>query len=216
MASLGQLPDAWYRDSMRSLPSHARSHESSPDDASPRVEGLGDLRELYAAHAEFVRRMVLRLCGPSRAASPALDADDLVHDVFVVALRSGDRFAGRSTARTWLCGIAVHLVARARRRERLRRMVGLDHIAEPPSDSPSPLEVFEKAESARVLYALVDKLSEKKRIVFVLYELEGLSGEEIAEAVGCPVKTVWTRLHHARKEFLRHLERSNAAQRSKP
>lgn len=44
-------------------------------------------------------------------------------------------------------------------------------------------------------------MAPKKREVFALFELEGLSGEEIAERVGCPIDTVWTRLFHARKEF---------------
>ncbi len=49
-------------------------------------------------------------------------------------------------------------------------------------------------------------MSEKKRTVLVLFELEGLSGEEIAATVGAPLKTVWTRLHAARREFLKALE----------
>ena len=65
----------------------------------------------------------------------------------------------------------------------------------------TPLAAFEQTEATRRLYALLDKLPEKQRAVFVLFELEGSSGEQIAEAVGCPVPTVWTRLFHARKEF---------------
>jgi len=46
-------------------------------------------------------------------------------------------------------------------------------------------------------------MAPKKREVFALFELEGLSGDEIAERLGCPVNTVWTRLHHARAEFVK-------------
>jgi RNA polymerase sigma-70 factor (ECF subfamily) len=46
-------------------------------------------------------------------------------------------------------------------------------------------------------------MGRKKREVFALYELEGCSGEEIAERVGCKLETVWTRLHYARKDFAR-------------
>jgi RNA polymerase sigma-70 factor, ECF subfamily len=46
-------------------------------------------------------------------------------------------------------------------------------------------------------------MSEKRRAAFILFEIEGYSGEEIARIHGIPLKTVWTRLHHARKDFLR-------------
>ena len=49
----------------------------------------------------------------------------------------------------------------------------------------------------------MESMSPKKREVFALFELEGLSGDEIAERVDCPVDTVWTRLHHARKQFVK-------------
>ena len=50
-------------------------------------------------------------------------------------------------------------------------------------------------------------MAPKKREVFAMFELEGLSGEQIAERIGCPVNTVWTRLHHARKDFLKNARR---------
>jgi RNA polymerase sigma-70 factor (ECF subfamily) len=49
---------------------------------------------------------------------------------------------------------------------------------------------------------LLAKLSPKKRMVFVLFEIEGLPVDEIARVVGCPENTVWSRLHHARAEML--------------
>jgi len=64
-----------------------------------------------------------------------------------------------------------------------------------------PSVAYESREAAAGVHRLLSKLSEKKRTVFVLFELEELSGEEIAEAVGVPLATVWTRLFHARKEF---------------
>ena len=167
---------------------------------------LGDLERLYEDNAEMVRRAVLRLHGPGA------DVDDLVHDVFLVALRRGGSFEGRSSASTWLYGIAIKVVATARRRERVRRMLSFsfalegDDAAE-PVENLTPARLFEHREASRAVYRILDRIVEKKRAVFVLYELEGLSGEEIAEAVGCPLKTVWTRLHHARKEFTQHLDR---------
>ena len=67
----------------------------------------------------------------------------------------------------------------------------------------TPLHELESREAERIVADVLQKMAPKKREVFALYELESLSGEEIAERVGCPVATVWTRLHHARKDFER-------------
>jgi RNA polymerase sigma-70 factor (ECF subfamily) len=157
-------------------------------------EGVTDLRRLYLEHADFVRGAVLRLGGPRS------DVDDLVHDVFLVALRKRAEFEGRSSRTTWLYGIALKVVAGARRKSRLRRFFGLESAPE-PTDSLTPARLFEQREAAAQLYRILDGMAEKKRSVFILYEIEGLSGEEIAEVAGCPLKTVWTRLHHARREL---------------
>lgn len=168
--------------------------------AEPRTDGL---RALYTEHADFVRSAVIRLGGPH------VDADDLVHDVFVVALRKLPEFAGRSAVTTWLYGIAIKVVADARRKAKLRRFLGLDAAPE-PIGGRTPAELFEHREASVTLYRILDGLGEKKRAAFILYEIEGLSGEEIAEAVDCPLKTVWTRLHHARREVSAALGREAA------
>jgi RNA polymerase sigma-70 factor, ECF subfamily len=163
-------------------------------------QGIASLQRLYEEHVEFVRRAVIRLGGPDA------DVEDLVHDVFVVALRAHERFEGRALVSTWLYGIALRVVAAARRRQRTRRFFGLDDAPE-PVDPRTPQRLFEDREASRLVYRALDKVSERKRTVFILFELEGLSGEEIAAIVDCPVKTVWTRLHHARKEFQVQLDR---------
>jgi RNA polymerase sigma-70 factor (ECF subfamily) len=90
----------------------------------------------------------------------------------------------------------------ARRRARVRRFFGL-HLAESRPSPETPQQIFEHRESSERLYRLLEKISDKKRTVFVLFEMEGLPGEEIAHIVGCPLKTVWTRLHHARRDLHR-------------
>ena len=62
--------------------------------------------------------------------------------------------------------------------------------------------LLEAKEEVRRLYAALDRLSEKRRTVFVLYEMQGLGGPEIAETLGIPIKTVYKRLYHARQDFL--------------
>jgi RNA polymerase sigma-70 factor, ECF subfamily len=172
-----------------------------PDAASASAANdLANLRELYAQHSDFVRRAVLRVGGP------AIDADDLTHEVFLVALRKWGRLPPETEPRAWLHGVATRAVWAARRKTRWRRRLGL---AQAPTELPAPAPDadFERAEARARVYRLVDHMSEKKRSVFLMFEIEGLSGEEIASVVGCPLKTVWTRLFHARREFLAALER---------
>jgi RNA polymerase sigma-70 factor (ECF subfamily) len=169
------------------------------------VEPL-DLRTLYFAHAPFLRAAIQRLGGPR------VDVEDLLHEVFLVALDRASDFEGRSSARTWLYGIAIRVVAGHRRRSKVRRFFGLEDV--PPEREPTevqtPASHLDAARARAQVFAILDKLAEKKRTVFILFELEGLSGEEIVRLVGAPLKTVWTRLFHARAEFKAHLARAEA------
>ena len=153
---------------------------------------------LYHDQADFVHAAVLRLGGP------ALDAEDLTHEVFLVALRRWPGLPPDTDARAWLYGVATRVVSAARRKARWRRRLGLANA--PPTESQwFESDLARRDDRARV-YRLVERMSEKKRAVFLMFELEGLSGEEIATAVRAPLKTVWTRLHAARREFLKALE----------
>jgi RNA polymerase sigma-70 factor (ECF subfamily) len=71
------------------------------------------------------------------------------------------------------------------------------------SDTPS--EMFDERETAARLSRALAELSPRKREVFVMVALEGASGEEAAAALGVPLNTIWTRLHHARNELRRAL-----------
>ena len=74
-----------------------------------------------------------------------------------------------------------------------------------------PSELFERKEAEGLLHGLLGQMSEVRRTTFILFEIEGYSGEEIADMQGIPLNTVWTRLHHARKEFLRLVSESGHA-----
>jgi len=161
-------------------------------------------RHAFATHASFVRGLLVRLTGPPS------DIEDLVQEVFMVAWRRRARYDRALPLRGWLTGIAVRVAAQSRRRKRWRRWVGLEDAAEVASHG-TPASTFESAEAARMVYSVLDRLSEKKRSVFILYEIQGMSGEEIAQIVGCPLKTVWTRLFHARREFQAGVAKTRAA-----
>jgi RNA polymerase sigma-70 factor (ECF subfamily) len=105
---------------------------------------------------------------------------------------------------TWLYRIVSNRVASRVRRAQVRRALsamwgGLtgEDLAEPRA----PDAGLENAEASVVMERVLARMSPRKREVFMLYELEELPGETIAEMVGCSVATVWSRLFYARKEF---------------
>ena len=171
----------------------------------PAVDGAGakpgkdlDFARLYDLWWGDVARWARALGGPSA------DVDDLAQEVFVVVNRKLARFDGRDT-RSWLYRITARTVSDYRRRAWFRRVVlrardvALESL---PEQRGTPAELLERKEREQLVYRLLERMSEKRRTAFVLFEIEGYSGEEIAELEGVPLATVWTRLHHARKNFL--------------
>lgn len=162
--------------------------------AACRAQDQAAWKVLYDAHFEFVFRVARRL------GTPAEEAEDVVHDVFVVVFRKLSQFTeGKLT--TWLYRITARVVSDRHRRRRVRETfsrLGLWVGANPPD---TPERAYEKVGAERQLERVLARMSPKKREVFALYELDNLPGEEIAERLGCPVNTVWTRLFHARREF---------------
>ena len=126
---------------------------------------------------------------------PAAEVDDVVQDTFVRVSRIAGTFDGRSPdARAWIFGIAVAIV-RERRRSFSRLSRALERVVSQATPAAVP-----RAESLDLERAL-ERLSAPKREVLLLAEVHGFSGEEIATMLGVPIGTVWTRLHHARREM---------------
>jgi RNA polymerase sigma-70 factor (ECF subfamily) len=152
-------------------------------------------KELYDAHFDFILRVARRL------GTPEGEAEDVVHDVFVIVYKKLDEFEGGRLT-TWLYRIAANVVSDRHRRRRVRRAFEALKVWVGGEAPESPERTAEKASATRAVERVLERMSPKKREVFALFELEGLPGEEIAERLGCPEGTVWTRLHHARREFL--------------
>jgi RNA polymerase sigma-70 factor (ECF subfamily) len=158
-------------------------------------------RRLYDAHFDFVYRVARRL------GTPLEELEDVCQETFLVAFRKLDAFReGRFS--TWLYRIAANVASDRHRRRRVRRAFAelwggnREDGAELGAVSPrTPETAYESAEAEALVSRILERMAPKKREVFALFEVEGLSGEEIAERVGCKVATVWTRLFHARKEF---------------
>jgi RNA polymerase sigma-70 factor (ECF subfamily) len=170
--------------------------------AAERQGQLADFETFYREHVELVRRVMARLLGPHAG------IDDAIQEAFIIAFRKRESYAGHAQPSTWLYSIAQRVALSARRQMRVRAWLGLDAVPE-PTELVTPDTVFEQRAAAAELYRLLDQLGEKKRSVWILHELEGLSGKTIAAIVGCPLDTVWTRLHHARRD-LQGLARAHA------
>jgi len=152
-------------------------------------------KELYDAHFDFVLRVARRL------GTPEAEAEDVVHDVFVVVHRKLDQFEGGKLT-TWLYRITANVVSDRHRKRRVRRAFESLKVWIGGEAGDTPERAAERASATRAVERVLERMDPKKREVFALFELEGLSGEQIAEQVGCPINTVWTRLYHSRKQFL--------------
>ena len=152
---------------------------------------LGALGVLYDRYAAALLQFARRLVG-------AQDATDIVQSAFlrVVALAHSYDTSVPS-ARPWLYGIVARITHEHRRSVR-RWGATLLRLASQPATSPTTIP-----ESRRDLDSCLAKLSLAKRTVLILSEVEGFTSEEIATMLSIPVGTVWTRLHHARRELRR-------------
>jgi RNA polymerase sigma-70 factor (ECF subfamily) len=135
------------------------------------------------------------------------DVEDLVQDVFVIVHRRLSSFDGRNLG-GWLYRIARRRVRDYRQLVWVKAFFGV-HAA-PPSEetlqtTAGPLEELERAEGQRLLTRVLAAMSADQRAAFVLFEVEGRSGEEIAELQQVTISTVWARVHKARKTLLREL-----------
>lgn len=130
--------------------------------------------------------------------------DDACQEVFLEAFRFLPRFRGDCTFKTWLYRLCATQARKTRQRQRVGAMVrALLQREERGSLTDGELD---GNRAAHLVQAALAQLTEPERLVFVLYELEGVSGREVAEIAGCPEATVWRRLHYARKKFSAHIE----------
>jgi RNA polymerase sigma-70 factor (ECF subfamily) len=162
---------------------------------------LPNFDAIYQEYFDFVWRSLRRLGVPEAA------LDDASQEVFLVVYRRRGDFEGRSSVKTWLFGIAAHV---ARRQARTARRHPAEELPDPAPASPgarSPQDEAARREDVQLLYAILDDLDHDRRAVFVMAELDQLTAPEIAEALGVPLNTVYSRLRTARHEFEASLKR---------
>ena len=165
------------------------------------LEGETSLFEL------LIRRYNQRLYRATRAIlKDEVEAEDAMQEAYVRAFVNLDQFAGEAKISTWLTKIAVYeALGRLRRRKRMDEMPEILSSGESPERAAYGRELQTAIESA------VDALPPLYRSVFVLREIEEMSGAEAADCLGITEETVKTRLHRARRLLRHRLERSIGA-----
>jgi RNA polymerase sigma-70 factor, ECF subfamily len=155
-------------------------------------------RQLYDRHFPRVYRLALRLGVSDR------EAADVCQEVFLRVHRGLGRFRGEAQIATWIYRIALNEVRRLGRAGALRRalatLLGRGEVIDAPA---TPEHTVEQSEAVRELQLVLARMKPRHRAVFVLFELEELSLEEIGTVVGAGPQTVKSRLRHARAAFER-------------
>jgi RNA polymerase sigma-70 factor (ECF subfamily) len=166
----------------------------SVSQAPPAVESM------YQVYVHQVARWTERLAGPG------LDIEDIVHEVFVIALERIHKFRGDSSLATWLFGITDKVVRHRRRKERWRHWLSgsaeqtAGHLA---SDSPDALHLVESNQAVATAYAVLDRLPERDRQILILCDMDELGTEEASRLLGVRPANVRLRLHRARARLTR-------------
>lgn len=173
--------------------------------------------ELYHRFRRAVAANLFRVLGDRN------ELEDLVQEVFVIAFRGLANFRHEAQLSTWLYRICVN-VAFGKMRTRSRRpppiaVADLEVVTSDAAalDRPeSPERALQRREDQARVYAALEKLPPKKRIVLYLHEIEGRDLKEIAYLVDSNAVTVRTRLFYARREFYAILAGTPAAEEGEP
>lgn len=176
----------------RPLTSSPLSESESEEPSAAAAQELPTVAQIFHEHAAFIWRTLRHL------GIPEADVPDVCQEVFLAVHRKIEGFEGRSKLRTWLYGICMRVASDHRRRAYVRREMP---VSEPPPRQMDATqhEEYQHQQARALLGRILEALDEDKRAVFVLYEIEGLPMKEIAEIVGCPLQTAYSRLHAARK-----------------
>jgi RNA polymerase sigma-70 factor (ECF subfamily) len=164
--------------------------------------------ELYRLTRDEVLRTLFHLVGQRP------DLEDLVQETYVRLMKAVPSFRGESQFRTFLYRVCANVALMHLRWWRRRREAIVEEVPDRIAPGEDPERAAQAAQAARLVQKALERLTAKKRIVFVYHELCGMGPEEIARAVGSSYNTVRSRLHHARLEFtaaLRDLTRAGEA-----
>jgi RNA polymerase sigma-70 factor (ECF subfamily) len=159
------------------------------------------MEELFERHHERVHRILARL-----RSVDAIDVDDLVQSTFLEVQRSARRYAGQSAVGTWIVAIAVNVMRHHVRKEVRYRTALANRGREPLlATTGTPFDASSHRQDLARLAHAFDQLPREQKEAFLLCDVEGLRGTDVARALALPEGTVWRRLHEARMTLRRHL-----------
>jgi RNA polymerase sigma-70 factor (ECF subfamily) len=158
-------------------------------------------RAMVARHAQPLFKLAFYLLGNQQ------DAEDVVQETMLAAVKRIKSFEGRSALGTWLRSILMFQASKARRSRQVRRSISLDRFEE-PADAGLVCESMALASDRQIdVEGMLGELSDEYRQVLVLRELQQLTYDEISQILRIPRGTVMSRLHRARQE-LKHRQQS--------
>ncbi len=179
------------------------SKDAGSPEALPKVQHEAlTVEGVYRAHLGDVTRWAARLGGPR------VELEDAVQEVFTLVQRELPSYRGEARITTWLYRITENVVRHQRRRDRWRRWLrgtSSDPGRELASEDRSPAENLEQRQSRELVYRALDRMNERYRTAIILFEIEDLPGEEVAERMGMKLSNLWVVLHRARADLVRRV-----------
>ncbi len=154
-----------------------------------------DFCGLYQREFPFVLHTLRRL----GVAPTALE--DFTHDVFVLVFKRWDSYDPTRPLRPWLFGIAYWVVLDFNRKLETQRTARGMPLENSPAREASPEEQVAMRQAQTHVNAILDSMELGRRAVFLLHELEGCTMPVIAETLGLPLNTAYSRLRLARRDF---------------
>jgi RNA polymerase sigma-70 factor (ECF subfamily) len=159
--------------------------------------------ELFGTYKQKVNDLVYKSLGNR------FDIDDVVQQAFIALFGSLRHFKGDSSLDTWVYRITVKVCTTQLRKKYRKRQPNIvfDPMEKEHEDlsSNDPNSVMEQKELSRAIYEALDRLSMEKRTIVIMYEMDGMSLEEIAGILKKPIGTVKSRLFHGRKALEKQL-----------
>lgn len=167
------------------------------DTAALRADGHLSSADLFKQYASFVAGFLVRM-GVSRT-----DLDDVMQEVFLVAHKLGGYTPGPAKPTTYLANIALRAATTHRRKHQVRSFVRANDelVGGASGDIPNPERAAENQRQLKILQAVLERLDEDKRAIFIMAEIHGETVVSIAAGLGIPVDTAYSRLRAARKLF---------------
>ena len=167
------------------------------------------LEALFARHSGALYQSALKLLGNPE------DAEDALQEGMLSAFKNLRRFEGRSKFSSWLTRIVINAALMRLRSQRAHQTVSADQplgeaeltLAEQLADpAPDPERLYARQELRRLLDRNLTELSPEMRTAVLLRDIEGLSTQEAAEALGVPENTLKSRLHRARLQLAEQIQ----------